>query len=203
MGATLALDRVIVRVYGQAGQARNREEHEDFAITLRLLGLLRSEWPNGPGLFDLACGYAVGLPHGKYLFRRAARAAYDHQQLLRLIPDYDYSNDMVPENDPSDGRRKFYGNRFRNLAGEKLPRPDAEATSSEDADFASANWRSRSLEDADHCQSTEGIPRPEYRPGGALEKCGVTRKRISSNGQKLQLAAWHRRRLADAACCGA
>jgi hypothetical protein len=68
----------------------------------------------------LACGYAVGLPHAKYLYRRATRAAFMQQELQQTIPDYDASTQTIPDHDPTDGRRRYYGNRFRNLAGEAL-----------------------------------------------------------------------------------
>ena len=117
--ALTLLEDAIVYIYREAKLARSCEEHEDFAITLKLLTLLR-DGSAGPALFDLACGYAVGLPHATYLYRRAARAAFMRQELFRATPDYDYSTEIVPDDDPTDGRRRYYGNGFRNLAGEAL-----------------------------------------------------------------------------------
>jgi hypothetical protein len=101
--AVLTLEHAIVHVHRAGKLARNCDEHDDIAITLKLLGLLREGWTTGRGLFDLACGYAVGLPHKKYVHRREARRAYLHQQFLRLIPDYDYSRPETPDCDPTDG----------------------------------------------------------------------------------------------------
>jgi hypothetical protein len=97
-------------IYGEAQQARGQEEHEDFSITLKLLELLREGWSR-PGIFDVACGFAVGLGHARYLFRRAERAAFMRREFLSITPDYDYSRVNVPDRDPADGRR-HYGNKY-------------------------------------------------------------------------------------------
>ncbi len=124
------LDAASRHVSREAKRAYNRDEHEDFSITLKLLELLRDGWASGP-VFDVACGYAVGLTHHKYLYKRAERAAFVRREFLRAIPDYDYSREALPERDPTDGRR-HYGNqhrlgkrdRIRNLAAESIARPD-------------------------------------------------------------------------------
>lgn len=92
-------------------RARTREEHEDGSISLMLLKLLREGWASGPNIFDLACGLAVGCVHARYMHKRAERAAFERLELLRAIPDYDYSTEAKPGRDPADGRRHF-GNQF-------------------------------------------------------------------------------------------
>ena len=109
--AALTLDHAIVHIYREAQLAQSCEEHENAAITLRLLGLLRDGWSGGPRIFDVACGYAVGLCHAKYLYRKAQRAEFTRLEYLRCIPDYDASTEKPMERDPTDGRRHF-GNKF-------------------------------------------------------------------------------------------
>ena len=110
--ALTLLTHAIDYTYGESQKrARTRQEHEDTEITLRLLGLLRDGWSTGPAIFDVACGYAVGLCHARYLFKRAERAAWMHREFLSITPDYDYSKEPLPDNrDPADGRR-HYGNK--------------------------------------------------------------------------------------------
>ena len=60
--AALTLDHALVHVWREAQLAQSCEEHEDFEIALKLLGLLRDGSSSGD-LFNLACGYAVGLCH--------------------------------------------------------------------------------------------------------------------------------------------
>ncbi len=98
-------------VYGKAQRARSLEEHEDFSITLKLLQLLREGWASRPRIFDVACGFAVGLCHARYLHRRGERAAFMRKEFLSITPDYDYSRETVPNRDPADGRRHF-GNQY-------------------------------------------------------------------------------------------
>jgi hypothetical protein len=104
--ALTLLTHAIDYTYGESQKrARTRQDHEDFAITLQLLGLLCDGW-TAPDLFSLACSYAVGLTHKKYLRRKAERAEFEHLQLLRCIPDYDWSREpRIPDRDPTDGRR--------------------------------------------------------------------------------------------------
>jgi hypothetical protein len=105
------LEHTIDYVYGESQKrARTRQDHEDFAITLRLLGLLCDGW-TAPDLFSLACSYAVGLTHKKYLRRRAERAEFERLELLRCIPDYDWSREPRIADDPTNGRRHF-GNQY-------------------------------------------------------------------------------------------
>jgi len=108
-GAVAILESVSRYVYGEAQRAHDREEHEDFSITLKLLQLLREGWKSGPDIFSLACSYAVGLCHARYLYKRAERAAFERRELLSITPDYDYSKEPLPDRDPSDGRRRYYG----------------------------------------------------------------------------------------------
>jgi hypothetical protein len=70
------LESASKHVYDEAQRARTREEREDFAITLKLLGLIRDGWSTGPAIFDVACGYAVGLCHARYL-QRSYRESVD------------------------------------------------------------------------------------------------------------------------------
>ena len=108
--AALTLDHALVHVWREAQLAQSCEEHEDFEIALKLLGLLRDGSSSGD-LFNLACGYAVGLCHARYLRRRAERAEFMRMEYLRCIPDYDASTEKPMERDPTDGRRHF-GNKF-------------------------------------------------------------------------------------------
>lgn len=94
-------------VHLEAQQARTREEHEDYSITLRLLQLLREGWETSH-IFDVACGFAVGLCHARYLYKRAERAALMRREFLSITPDYDHSTETSPDRDPADGRRKVY-----------------------------------------------------------------------------------------------
>jgi hypothetical protein len=99
----------------EARLAQTREEHENFSIALKLLGLLLQGWRPAPSLFDVACGYVVGLPSAKYVRRKAARVAFQRRDFLRAIPDYDYSVETSLNDDPTDGRRHS-GNQFLRLA---------------------------------------------------------------------------------------
>ncbi len=110
--AALTIDHALVHVWREAQLARTCEEHEDFLIALKVLGLLH-RGGSGPGLFNLAVTFVTGLPHAKYLYRRAERAEFQRLELLRGIPDYDYSLEpRIPDCDRTDGRRHF-GNQFR------------------------------------------------------------------------------------------
>ena len=111
--ALAILDSASRYVSREAKRAYNREEHEDFSITLKLLELLRDGWASGPGVFDVACGYAVGLPHARYLHKRSERAAFVRREFLQAIPDYDLSREPLPERDPADGRRRSKGRESR------------------------------------------------------------------------------------------
>jgi hypothetical protein len=108
--AALTLEHATAHVWREAKLAQSCEEHEDFEIALKLLGLLRDGSSSGD-LFNLACGYAVGLCHARYLRRRAERAEFMRMEYLRCIPDYDASTEKPMERDPTDGRRHF-GNKF-------------------------------------------------------------------------------------------
>jgi hypothetical protein len=106
--ANALLENVIDYTYKEIAQrARTRQDHEDADITLRLLGLLRDGWSSGPQILDVACGYAVGLCHAKYLYKRDARAEFERRELLATIPDYDYSREPRIGRDLADGRRHF------------------------------------------------------------------------------------------------
>src|ERR1035441_3204441 len=108
--AALTLDHALVHVWREAQLARTCEEHEDFEIALKLLGLLH-RGRSGPGLFNLACALVTGLPHAKYVYRRAERAEFVRMEMLRCVPDYDYSREPKIGRDLADGRRHF-GNKF-------------------------------------------------------------------------------------------
>jgi hypothetical protein len=140
--ALTLLTHAIDYTYGESQKrARTREDHEDFTITLRLLGLLRDGWATGPWIFDVACGYAVGLYHKKYLRRRAERAEFERLELLRCIPDYDYSKEpRIADRDPTDGRR-HYGNRFRHLAAQRISRDEPIPSRNPHEDFQAAGER--------------------------------------------------------------
>jgi hypothetical protein len=131
--ATLMLDRALDYTYRQAQErSLTANEHEDVAISLKLIGLLR-DGSSGAGVFNLACGMAVGLPHTKYLYRRAERAAFMRRELMSAIPDYDASTEKIPDYDPTDGRRHHYfGNKFRHLAAQASARDESGATRSAD-----------------------------------------------------------------------
>ncbi len=105
------LEHAIDYLWGESQKrARTRQDHEDFTIALRLLSLLRDGWQTGD-LFNLACCYAVGLCHKKYLRRCAERAEFERLELLRCIPDYDWSREPRIAGDPTDGRRHV-GNQY-------------------------------------------------------------------------------------------
>ena len=93
------LDSASRHIYGEAQRARSRDEYENFSISLKLLQLLRDGWATGPSIFDVACGFAVGLCHARYLYRRGERAAFMRKEFLSITPDYDYSRETVPNRD--------------------------------------------------------------------------------------------------------
>jgi len=109
MRRTKTLQDSITYLAREAQFAQTREEHENYSIALRLLGLLYDGWNPTPSLFDVACGYVVGLASAKYVHRKARRAAHERRELLRAIPDYDYSTEPLSDDDPTDGRRHNYG----------------------------------------------------------------------------------------------
>jgi hypothetical protein len=192
MPAALVLEHAICHVYQQAQLTRSENEHEDFTITLRMLALVCDGWPGGPGLFNLACGYATGLAHGKYMHRRDARSALLHQELLRCIPDYDYSNEMPPEDDPTDGRRQYYGNRFdrsRDLDSSPGSWPDTSGNGCEDGDgdYAAAGGRVGDRTNAQDQYSPPSRARATGRPGVA-DAYRREPKQISSPAQREALA---------------
>ena len=191
MDGTEILKSVIVHLYGEAQLARTENEHEDFSISLRLLGLLRDGWTPGPGLFDCACGYAVGKPHSKLPAARAARAAHMRQELLRTIPDYDYSKDEIP--DQIDGRRQFYGNRFTgrlcDLGTSAVSPDDSSGIGYEDEDYAAAGGSMGDRPKAHNRQSVPGSESATDRPGELFAYRGVAPKRITSDAQR---RAWAR-----------
>jgi hypothetical protein len=184
MDGTAILESPSIYLHREAQLARSENENEDFSISLRLLALLRDGWSAGPGIFDLACGYAIGLPHSKIFYKRTKRAAFQQQQFLRLIPDYDWSNEMPPKDDPTDGRRLFYGNRFTgrlcNMGTSPGSRHDTSGIGCEDQDYATTDWRMGDRPEAHDCQSVPGSERAAGRPGGSYAYRGSTPKRISS-----------------------
>jgi len=171
----------------EAQLARSENEYEDFSISIKVLALLREGWSAGPGIFDLACGYAIGLPSSKIFHKRAKRAAFQQQQFLRLIPDYDASRGIVPEHDQTDGRKRFYGNRFTgrlcNMGTSAVSRDDATTTSEPTANYAAASWAMGDRTEAHDCQSIPDSERAAANPAGSYACRGSAPKRISSAAQ--------------------
>jgi hypothetical protein len=144
------LDRALDYTYKQSQErARTCEEHEDFAITLRLIGLLCDDWSTGPGLFNVACAYATGLPHAKYLRRRAERAAFMRNEYERTIPDFD----------PTLGREP-YGPQFRNLGSEESEGFDSGPARMSAAEYKAACVRFGSRP----AKANDGHPAPPRLP---------------------------------------
>ena len=184
---TPTLESVIGYLHGEAQLAQSQNEHEDFSISLRLLGLLRDGWSGGPGLLDVACGYAFQVSHARYVHSREARAALQHQQLLRLIPDYDYSNEKPPKDDPTDGRRKYHGNRYdrgRDLDTSTGPRHDATTTSEPTANYAAASWAMGDRPNAEGRHPASSLARAAGRPGVPDAYRGSVPLRVSSPAQR-------------------
>jgi hypothetical protein len=175
-------EHAIDYTYGESQKrARTREEHEDFTITLKLLGLLRDGCATGD-LFNLACGYAVGLCHARYLYKRAERSAFMRLEFLRAIPDYDYSTEIMPDRDPADGRR-HYGNQFRNLAAQRNAQHDSITSRdpNEDIEAAGKRFGDRPIAyDPHSAPSRAGAPDFTARP--VADRRGAP-KRISSPAQ--------------------
>jgi hypothetical protein len=195
--AVLTLEHAIVYVYGESKLARSENEYEDFSISIKVLALLRDGWSAGPGLFDLACGYAIGLPHSKVFYKRTKRAEYQHKQFMRLIPDYDYSNETPPEDDPTDGRRRFYGNRFTGRLCDMGTAPgsphDATTTRETDANYAAAGGRMGDWPEAHDCQSVPSSECAADRPGVLDAYRGIAPNRSSSPEQIRAFARFKRR----------
>jgi hypothetical protein len=197
MDGTASLESAIVYLHREATLARSECEYEDFSISIKVLALIRDGWATGPGLFDLACGYAVGLPHSKVFYKRAKRAAFQRQHLLRLIPDYDASSEMPPEDDPTE-RRRFYGNRFTgrlcDLGGEAVPQNDPTTTRETNANYAAASGRVGDWPEAHDCQSVPTLASAADDPGLLTSYSRERPWRISSDAQKRAWAARHKRR---------
>jgi hypothetical protein len=195
MDGTAILESVSIYLHREAQLARSEDEHEDFSISLKVLALLSDGWATGRGgLFDLACGYAIGLPSSKIPYKREKRAAFLHrQQLLRLIPDYDYSNEKPPKDDPTDGRKRFYGNRYtgrlRDMGTSPVSPDDPTTTSEPTANYAAASWAM-----GDRPNAEGGYPAPSFACA-ADHSCipnayrGSAPKSIRSHAQIL---AWRR-----------
>jgi hypothetical protein len=112
---------------------------------------------------------------------------------MRLIPDYDYSNEMAPEEDPTDGRRRYYGNRFdrsRDLDTSPGSRHDTSGIGYEDQDYAAAGGRVGDRPEAYDCQSGPYSERAAGRPGGSYAYRGSAPKRISSAAQISVMRDW-------------
>jgi hypothetical protein len=187
------LESAIFYLHREAQLARSENESEDFTITLRVLELLHGGW-EGPGILDVACNYAVGISHAHYLHQREARAAHLHQQFLRLIPDYDYSNEKPPADDPTDGRKRFYGNRYTgrlcDLGTSAVSPDDASGIGYEDQDYAAAGGRVGDRPEAHDCQSVPDSERVAGKPGVLAVYRGSAPKRISSAAQISWLRDW-------------
>jgi hypothetical protein len=197
--ATLILSHAIHHLHLEAQIARSREEYEDFSIALKLLGLLCDGWNSGPGLFNLACAYATGLPHQRYLYGRAQRAEFERLELLRAIPDYDYSTEPRMDRDPMDGRR-HYGNdfakrenRLRNLAAKAIAADDSNSSCNADADIAAAGFGLGDWTGADSLH----IAPSRTCIGGQSELVASDRRKppksVRSPAQQRQLAGLHDR----------
>jgi hypothetical protein len=181
------LKSAIVYLHSEAQLAQSQNEYEDFSISLKLLGLLHDGWPGGPGILDVACGYLFELSHSKYLHRRLVRADFLHRQLLRCIPDYDSSNERPPEDDPTDGRKGFYGNQYTgrlcDLGTSAVSPDDASGIGYEDEDHTAAGGRVGDRQKAHDCQSVPISERAAGRPNVADDYRGSAPKRISSAAQ--------------------
>jgi hypothetical protein len=121
------------------------------------------------------------------------------KELLRAIPDYDYSNETAPEDDPTDGRRKYHGNRFdRRCDLDTSPgsRHDATGIGCEDEDHAATDER---MGDRANTYGRSSAPNRERATGRSSVPDayrGSAPQRITSNAQKLALAVLHKRRRA-------
>jgi hypothetical protein len=179
------LKSAIAYLHREAQLAQSQNEYEDFSISLKVLGLLHDGY-SGPGILDMACGYLFDLSHSKYLHRRLVRCDFLHRQLLRCIPDYDASDERPPEDDPTDGRRGYYGNGFdgsRDLDTSPSPRHDASGIGCEDEDDSAAGGRMGDRPEALDSQSIQGSERAAGRPNVADDYRGSAPKRISSAAQ--------------------
>lgn len=110
MKAAPHLASAIRYLHLEAQVAQSEQEFEDYSIALRFLGLLADGW-DGLGLLNVACAYATGVPHGKFMRRRAEREEFRRMELARAIPDFDYSRLPRLDRDATDGRRHL-GNKF-------------------------------------------------------------------------------------------
>jgi hypothetical protein len=185
---TPTLKSAVAYLHHEAQLAQSQNEYEDFSISLQLLGLLHDGWSGGPGILDVACEYLFELPHSKYLHRRLVRADFLHRQLLRCIPDYDASNEMPPEDDPTDGRRGYHGNRFdrsRDLDTAPMSPDDPTATSEPTTNYAAAGGRMGDRPEAHDRQSVPNSERAAGRPGDLHAYRRSAPKKISSPAQIL------------------
>lgn len=207
--AIAVLSNAIHYLHLEAQLTRTRDEFEDFSISLKLLGLLYDGWDGGPGLFNLACAYATGLPHRKYLYRRAERAEFQRLELLRAIPDYDYSQEPRIGRDPFDGRRHHgndfgkQANRLRNLAAQASAGDDANSTRGTDADLTSADIRTGVWAGAEDCHSIPSGPRAAGEPDLPDPHRRKPPKSIRSDAQREQIASVRKRVIAGACYFGA
>jgi hypothetical protein len=121
------------------------------------------------------------------MFRREARGTFLHQQFLRLIPDYDYSNEMVPEVDPTDGRKRFYGNKYTGRLCDLDTSPgsqdDATTTRETDADNEAGGERLGDRRNTKDRHSAPSLTRTRDRAGIPDAYRGSAPKRISSPAQ--------------------
>ena len=184
------LEHVITYIHRQAQRARTREEHEDFDVVLKLLALLRQGWTPSPTLFDVACGCALGVTNRKLLYRREARAAFERRKLLSLIPDYDYSTEILPDRDPMDGKR-HYGNNFgckenrlRNLAGATGSQDEPISTGCQDEYDTSAGLGFGDRAGADNRHSLPSRTSVADCTGRPRSDRGKPPKRINSPAQR-------------------
>jgi hypothetical protein len=182
MPTNSTLEHSINYLAREAQFAQTRDEHENFSIALRLLGLIYDGWNPTPSLFDVACGYVVGLVSAKYIYRKARRLAHERRELLRAIPDYDYSTETLSDDDPTDGRR-HYGNQFLRMAIEIGPKHDAITACGARENDAAADWKTGERADSDDRYSVSAGARVGDLAGRTVDPGRRPAKRVNSNAQ--------------------
>lgn len=81
------LDRISEYLYRQGQRlARTAEEQDGYTLALAIIGAVRHDEPRP---FEAACYRAFGSSLERYRQRRAERQWIQHQEFVKLIPDYD------------------------------------------------------------------------------------------------------------------
>ena len=136
-------------------------------------------------VFDLACGMTVGVPSRKLLYRRQARADFMAKELLQAIPDYHYSthDDHNPD-DPFDGRKKFYGNRYTgrlcDLGTSPVSSDDTTATGGAHVDIQTAGRGLRSRSESDDRHSSTARPGLRVPPALLIQIAEARRSELAA-----------------------